>query len=89
MIDYDKPADFSQSSMDELQAALVQSATDLITLSKRRDQLLGLLAQRRAQVLAKAKVGTLTPLERDALKTALSDTTPEPSAPAAVQTIDP
>lgn len=89
MIDYDQPVDFSKSSMDELQAAFVQSGADLVTISNRRDCILALLTQRQAQAVAKAKVDTLSPMERDALKTALDDTTPEPVEPVAVQTILP
>lgn len=88
MIDYDKPADFSASSMDDLQAAFVQSGADLVTISNRRDLLLATLDQRKAQAMAKAKVDALSPREFDALKAALDDTTPA-AAIVDPQTINP
>lgn len=65
--------DYSIMTMDQLQAELQQTAAVLDATYDARRQIIDMMEKRKADAGAQAKVKSLSPAERDALKSVLNE----------------
>lgn len=63
--------EYDAKTLDELQAEFIQLGNDLSVCAQKRNDILALMDKRKAEAKAAAKVASLDPLEREALKRAL------------------
>lgn len=68
--------DYERMTIEQLQTELRSLAAVLDATYSSRGKVLALIEKRKAEAMAAAKVRAMTPLERDALKTALSEGQP-------------